>query len=169
MIYLVLISMMIIATYTAAVCIKQGGVPNSISATFYKLAHPYWFMATMWLTAGLLMPAILEVSKPNTEFLAFLACAGMFMVGAAPNFKDEFEGKIHTAGAIMCIAGSQLWVMFNCGWCLMVWAAYLIYTIVMMTRHVSDSIISDFLYTKPMFWVEIAALTATYLSIFILI
>lgn len=169
MIYLVIISMLIIATYTAAVCIKQGGIPNSISATFYKLAHPYWFMATMWLTAGLLMPAILDVSKPNTEFLAFIACVGMFMVGAAPNFKEEFEGKIHTAGAIMCIAGSQLWVMFNCGWCLFVWAAYLIYTIVMMSRHVSDSIVSDFLWTKPMFWVEIAALMTTYLSIFILI
>ena len=167
MVWLVIISILIISVYTSAVWIKQGGIPNSISATFYKLAHPYWFMATMWLTAGLLMPTILEISKLNTEFLAFLACAGMFLVGSAPNFQEEFEGKIHTAGAIMCIAGSQLWVMFNCGWCLMVWVAYLIYTVVMMTRHVSDSIISDFLYTKPMFWIEIAALAATYLTVLI--
>lgn len=167
MMYLVIISMLIITVYTLSVCIKGKGIPNSISVTFYKLEHPKWFMATMWLTAGLLIPAILEASKPNTEFLAFIACVGMLMVGAAPNFKDEFEGKIHTSGAIMCIAGSQLWVMFNCGWCLMVWVAYLIYTFVMMTRHVSDSIISDFLYTKPMFWIEIAALMAAYLTVLI--
>ena len=169
MIGLIIMSMLVIAAYTAAVCVKQGGIPSSISATFYKLEHPHWFMATTWLTAGLLMPAILEVSRPDTEFLAFLACAGMFLVGAAPNFKEDFEGDIHELGAVLCIAGSQLWVMYNCPWCLLVWVAYVVYTIVMMTRHVLDSVIADFYRTKPMFWVEIADLLATYMSVFILI
>ena len=165
MVFLSVASMLVMAAYAAAVCVRQKGVPASISATFYKLRHPYWFLATMWLTAGLLMPAILEVSRPGTEFLAFLACAGMMLVGAAPNFKEEFEGKIHTAGAVLCIVGSQAWVAFDCGLCLFVWVAYLIYTVVMMTRHVSDSIVSDFLRTKPMFWVEVAALVSTCLSV----
>ena len=167
MIWLVIISMLIIAAYTAAVCIKVKGVPYSISETFYKLEHPKWFMATMWLTAGFLMPVILEVSKANTEWAAFLACVGMFFVGAAPNFKDEFEGKIHTAGAILCIIGSQAWVAFNCPWCLFVWLAYVIYTAVMIFKKVSDSFVSDFLRTRPMFWIEIAALAATYLTVLI--
>ena len=72
MIYLIILSILTIAAYTTAVCVKQGGMPNSISATFYKLEHKHWFMVTMWFTSGLLMPAILEVSKPNTEFIAFL-------------------------------------------------------------------------------------------------
>ena len=170
MLYLIILSILTIAAYTTAVCVKQGGVPNSISATFYKLEHKYWFMATMWLTAGLLMPAVLEVSKPNTEFLAFLSCVGMFMVGAAPNFKEETEGKVHTAGAILCIAGSQVWVACNMAWALFVWAVYLIYTAVhMLTGYKTDSVVTDFLNTKPMFWVEIAALTATYIGLFILI
>lgn len=163
---LAIISFLVIAVYTAAVCVKQGGVPNSISATFYKLEHKAWFMATMWLTAGLLMPAIMEVSTENSQFLAFLACTGMFLVGAAPNFWEEFEGDIHELGAMICIVGSQLWVMLNCPWCLMAWAAYVVYTIVMMPRHVSDSIVSDFLWTRPVFWVEISALLATYMSVF---
>lgn len=165
---LVFLSLACVLSYTLAVCFKFKGIPNSISATFYKLEHPYWFMAAMWLTAGLLMPAILEVSKPGTEAYAFFACVGMFLVGTAPNFKEKFEGDIHELGAIFCIAGSQLWVAMNCPWCLSVWFAYIIYTLVMMMRHVSDSIISDFLWTKPMFWVEIAALAATYLSVFVL-
>ncbi len=57
MIWLVILSIAVIASYTAAVCIKQKGVPASISATFYRLEHKNWFMATTWLTAGLLMPA----------------------------------------------------------------------------------------------------------------
>lgn len=170
MTYLIILSILVIAAYTTAVCIKQKGVPASISATFYKLSHKHWFMATMWLTAGLLMPTILEVSKPNTEFLAFLALVGMFLVGAAPNFREESEGKVHTAGAILCIAGSQVWVACNSAWCLFVWAAYLIYTAVhMLAGKKTDSVVTDFLNTKPMFWVEIAALAATYISLFILI
>lgn len=70
-------------------------------------------------------------------------------------------------GAILCLVGSQAWVACNCPWCLMVWIAYVGYTVAMMVRNENDCIISDFLYTKPMFWIEVAALTSTYLSIFI--
>ena len=164
---LTLLAFACILSYTLAVCLKFKGIPNSISATFYKLEHPYWFCATMWITAGFLMPAILEVSKPGTEWMAFLGCAGMLMVGAAPNFREEFEGKVHTAGAILCLAGSQLWVAFNCPWVLLLWIAYVVYTVVMMTRRVSGSFMSDFLWTKPMFWVEVTALVSTYLTILI--
>lgn len=164
---LVIISLLVIASYTAAVCIKQKGIPYSISATFYKLKHPYWFMAAMWSTAGLLMPAVLGISKPGTEFLAFLACAGMIFVGAAPNFKEEMEGKVHMSGAVICVVASQLWVGCTSFWWVLipVWLAYIVYTIVHMMKHVSVSFISDFLKTKPMFWVEIVALTTTYITV----
>lgn len=163
---LVIISLLIIAAYTAAVCIKQKGVPYSISATFYKLQHPYWFMAAMWATAGLLMPIALETSKPGTEFLAFLACAGMIFVGAAPNFREDLEGKVHMSGAVVCVVASQLWVAFNCWWVLFpIWLAYLTYTIVSITRQKQGVFLYKFLQTKPMFWVEVAALSATYVAI----
>ena len=164
---LVLLSIFVISAYTTAVCIKQKGVPYSISTTFYKLKHPYWFMATMWLTAGMLMPAILETSKTNTEFMAFIACVGMLLVGAAPNFKDSYEGKIHTAGAIMCIVGSQLWVAFNAWYMLVVWLAYLGYTALFMVKEKEGSFWYKFYQSKPMFWVEIAAFLSTYLSLLI--
>lgn len=166
MICLVIISLLIIAAYTAAVCIKQKGVPYSISATFYKLQHPYWFMAAMWATAGLLMPIALETSKPGTEFLAFLACAGMIFVGAAPNFREELEGKVHMSGAVVCVVASQLWVAFNFWWVLLpAWGAYLTYTIISVSRQKQGVFLYRFLQTKPMFWVEIAALSATYIAI----
>ena len=165
---LTLLAFVCILSYTLAVCLKFKGIPNSISATFYKLEHPYLFCATMWITAGFLMPAILDISKPGTEWMAFLGCAGMLMVGAAPNFIDDLEGNVHTAGAVLCLAGSQLWVAFNCPWVLLLWIGYIIYTIIMMSVSVSYNFISNFLRTKPMFWVEVTALVSTYLTILIL-
>ena len=48
MVWLVILSMLVIAAYTAAVCVKQRGVPYSISATFYAIEHKGWFRFTMW-------------------------------------------------------------------------------------------------------------------------
>ena len=163
MICLVLVSLLIITSYKAAVCIKCKGVPYSISETFYRLEHKLWFGATMFLTAGLLMPAILEMTPESYQFTAFLACAGMMLVGAAPNFREGIERPIHIAGAILCLVFSQVWVALTCPWFLLVWIVYVIYTVAMMARHVSDRALSDFLRTKPMFWVEVTALVVTYM------
>lgn len=160
---LIIVSALCVAAYTAAVCVKCKGVPYSISETFYKLDHKLWFGATMFLTAGLLMPAILEVTPEFYQFTAFLACAGMMLVGAAPNFREGIERPIHVAGAILCLVFSQVWVGLTCPWFLLVWIVYVIYTVVMMARHVSNRALSDFLRTKPMFWVEVTALVTTYM------
>ena len=166
MIWLVLVSLLIIIAYTTAVCIKGHGVPNSISATFYKLDHKLWCGATMFLTSGLLMPAILETTPPSYQFTVFLACTGMISVGIAPHFREGLERPIHITGAILCLVFSQVWVALTCPWYLIVWIVYLIYTIIEMIRHQSDSVVSDFLRTNPMFWAEITALVCTYMSLF---
>lgn len=167
MITLIILSILIIAGYTAAVCIKGRGVPYSISATFYALEHKWWFRFTMWLTPMLLMPAILEISRPGTEFLAFLALVGMIMVGSAPDYaRDPFQHKVHVSGAVMCIVFSQAWVGFNCWWVLLpVWTAYLAYTIIAIYRQKEGVFVYKFYQTKPMFWVEVAALPVTYIAI----
>ena len=138
-------------------------MPYSISETFYKLDHKLWFGATMFLTAGLLMPVILDVTPESYQFTAFLACAGMMLVGVAPNFREGIERPIHIAGAILCLVFSQVWVALTCPWFLMIWIVYVIYTVVLMARYVTDRALSDFLRTKPMFWVEVTALVTTYM------
>lgn len=162
---LVLFSALCITVYTIAVCIKCKGIPYSISETFYKLEHKLWFGATMWLTAGLLMPAILEVTPDCHQFTAFLACLGMMLIGVAPNFKEGIDRPVHITGAILCILFSQLWVSLTCPWMLLVWAVYLAYTIWAMKKNWKGNVISAFLLTKPMFWIEVTALITTYISI----
>lgn len=168
---LAIFSVFTISLYTSAVCIKGRGVPYSISATFYALAHKWWFRFTMWVTPILLMPAILEVSRPGIEFLAFLALIGMIMVGCAPDYaRDPFQHKVHVSGAIMCIGFSQAWVALNCWWVLLpVWLAYLIYTIVSIGRQKEGVFLYRYMQTRPMFFVEVAALGTTYSALAILI
>nr|WP_262923264.1 glycosyl transferase [Parabacteroides leei] len=168
---LAILSVFAISLYTGAVCIKGKGVPYSISATFYALAHKWWFRFTMWVTPILLMPAILEVSRPGIEFLAFLALIGMIMVGCAPDYaRDPFQHKVHVSGAIMCIGFSQAWVALNCWWVLLpVWLAYLIYTIVSIGRQKEGVFLYRYMQTRPMFFVEVAALGTTYSALAILI
>ena len=168
---LAILSVFTISLYTGTVCIKGWGVPYSISATFYALAHKWWFRFSMWLTPLLLMPAILEVSRLGTEFLAFLALVGMIMVGSAPDYaRDPFQHKVHVSGAVMCIGFSQAWVALNCWWVILpVWGAYLTYTGIAIRRQKEGVFWYKFYQTKPMFWVEISSLGATYSALAILI
>ena len=165
-----ILSVFAVTLYTSAVCIKGKGIPYSISATFYALAHKWWFRFTMWVTPILLMPSILEVSRPCTEFLAFLALIGMIMVGCAPDYaRDPFQHKMHVSGAIMCIGFSQLWVVFNCWWVLLpIWLAYLAYTGIAIGRQKEGVFLYKFMQTKPMFWIELASLAAIYSALAIL-
>lgn len=132
----------------------------------YKLdMDKVWFGTTMWLTAGLLMPAILEVTPGCYQFTAFLASLGMMLIGIAPNFREGIDRPIHITGAILCILFSQLWVSLTCPWMLLVWTVYLAYTVWAMKKLWKGNVISAFLLTKPMFWIEVTALITTYISI----
>ncbi len=162
--YLTIISMLIIAVYTVAVCIKTKGVPYSISATFYAIEHKGWFRFTMWVCPAALMPTILEVSKPGTEFLAFLALAGMIVVGCFPDYKaDKFQHRGHIAGATMAILFSQAWVALNLWPMLFVWLAYFVYTALSIVKEKEGTFWYKFYRSKPMFWVEIASSLIVYL------
>ena len=165
---LIIISALLIAAYTVAVCIKCKGIPYSISETYYKIEHKAWFGVTMILTACLLMPAILEVTPDSYQFTAFLACAGMVMTGIAPNFREGIDRKIHTTGAVLCLVFSQVWVGLICPWMLLLWIGYLVYTAIGLWRNWNGYFIGSFLSTRPMFWVEIIALVATYVTLIII-
>jgi hypothetical protein len=166
MIWLIVISILIIAAYTTAVCIKQKGIPYSISATFYAIEHKGWFRFTMWACPMVLMPAILDVSKPGTEFLAYLALAGMIVVGCFPNYKaDKFQYRGHIAGATMAILFSQIWTALNFWPMLLTWLPYVGYTALSIAKEKEGTFWDKFYQSKPMFWIEIAALLSTYFTV----
>lgn len=170
---LIIISVIIFLAYLVGMYIYFG-IPYSISDTYYKLENRKkgtgWLFSAMCIgVGGLLLPALLELTPESYQFTAFLACAGLIFVGAAPQFKMSLTGSVHYGSAAVCVIFSQVWVALTCWWILIpVWLAYIVYTLVSMSKHVTGNIWSDFVETKPMFWVEIAALTATYLTLIFL-
>ena len=167
MIWFVLASMAVMAMYVTAV-IEREGIPYSISATYYKLDSPEWFGACMAMAGFAVLPPVLELGNPEWNFLGFIGVGGMLMISVAPNFKEELEGKVHMASAVCCVAGSQLWVLVNQPWMLSLWLAWIIYTIIFMSKHVTGSLWYDFRCSKPMFWVEIVSLITVYSSLILM-
>lgn len=157
---LIIVSSLLIISYTTAVCIKGRKIPNSISASFYAIKHKYWFRTTMWGTPMLLFPAALEVGRDASGWLFFLAVVGMIAVGCAPDYQnDRFQKSVHEAGAIMAVGFSQAWVYCNKPEWLWLWAAYAVYTVVYAANVKEDSIRRRFMRTKPMFWIEVSAIS----------
>lgn len=153
---LALISLAIIATYTVVVICKQGGVPDSVSATFYRLEHKKAFTAVILLTGFTLLPPMLEASPENVQWLSFLTCAGFLAVGASPYYHEEFEGKVHTTGATVLLAASQAWVAFACPWLLLLWLLPLSWIAYNHAKYM------DWQRAKPLLWVEATAIASGY-------
>lgn len=167
---LVIISLVIFLAYLL-MTYARFGIPYSISDTYYKLENRkkgagWLFSAMCAAVGGLLLPALLEMTPGGYRFAAFLACAGLIFVGAAPQFKLSLTGPVHYGSAAVCVAFSQIWAGLMCWWVLIpVWLAYIICTVVRMSKHITGNMWSDFVETKPMFWAEIAAIGTTYLVI----
>lgn len=171
MITLVILSILILAGYTAAVCIKTKGIPYSISATYYAIEHKMAFGWCMTLTAMLLLPAVWDLSPTFlTKSLAVLACTGLLGVGIAPDFRNDWINKVHCASAGVTLISSQLWVgLVGFCWLLVpLWAGFIAYTIISMYRHPADNLYRRFVQTKPMFWVEIVSLESFFTTAIIL-
>lgn len=152
---LTIISLILLTAYIAYAVIYCG-MPSSLSDTYYQLEKhdrkKGLFQIAMILPAFLLLPAWLECSMENIQFLAFLSCGGLIFVGAAPCFKLELDGKVHYASAAVCGFSAVLWVILSGMWYIpLVAFAIAIYLMIK--------------YKNWMFWVECAAFLSTYLAV----
>lgn len=119
---LVYLGILIVLIYTITLCVKNKTIPPSVSETWY-MGGKHWFTITMFIASFLVIAGLLNLTEgSNWQFISFLTGIGMAFVGAAPEFHEEFAGKVHMGGAIALLAGSQLWVtLFSTPWCLLCW------------------------------------------------
>ena len=145
-------SMVIIFGYLAFVVAKFG-IPKSISDTYYLLGKQGWlFQLALAATSFCVVPSLIDASSENTKFLAFLGCAGLLFVSAAPLFKMELEGKVHFTSAYICCGSLALWQVFNTSWLVPVVCLAL----------VAIPMLKD---KKYMWWMEIATIVSAYVSL----
>lgn len=147
-----ILSMIILFGYLAFVVAKFG-IPKSISDSFYLLGKKGWmFQVTLFLVAFMVMPLLIDRSSEDTQFLAFLACAGLAFVGAAPLFKMELEGKVHYVSAAICCGGLVLWQVFNA-----CWVVPIVCFLAVLIPMLKDK--------KYMWWLEIGTIVSVYVSL----
>lgn len=146
------VSLIIMSIYLGMVLIRFG-IPKSISETYYLLGKQGWlFQVALWGTAFTAVPMLIERSSEDTQFLAFLACAGLAFVAAAPLFKRKLDGKVHYISAAMCCGGLVLWQVFNA-----CWVVPLICFVAIIPPMLFDG--------KRMWWLEIATIVSAYVSL----
>ena len=126
-----LIGYLIITTYTIYVMINEKGIPESISSGVYQFSESkkWVFSLIMLCVAAMIMPQLLIVSKESTQPLAFAMCVGLMGVGADPLSKDS-KNVLHYVSAAICGLSSQFLIAFNNPILLLLWAPYVIYTLV---------------------------------------
>lgn len=95
------------------IVINKYGVPDMVSSIYYLMGKKGWVFQLVMMLFGAMMMVCLLDSGLGVPCLAFLACAGLMFVGAAPRFLDESERKVHKTGAIISAVASI-------GWCLTV-------------------------------------------------
>lgn len=112
------------------VVIGKYGVPEMVSSIYYMMdKHGWVFQVYIIMFAALMMVCLLD-SGLGVQCLAFLSCAGLMFVGAAPRFLEQDERAVHKSAAIVSAAASVGWcltvnwriVVALLGWYVVYWA-----------------------------------------------
>lgn len=134
------IAFMLLWIYNGFILAKYG-LPESYSATFYKLNETKKGLGILFpllnvAFIALLLPSWLYVSDimlPNFTWLAFISAGGLLFVCASPFFKEytrdtgkplsdliyksfHGQGLVHTIGALLAMIGSVTWVSMTSLW-----------------------------------------------------
>lgn len=157
---LIIVSIVIFMLYIASmVCLFN--IPWSISNTYYLLEKKrkglgWMFTAFCYGVGGFLLPGWLDITPEGYQYTCFLSVAGLIFVGAAAQFKESLTNTVHYTSAVICCLFSQIWCFAAGFW------------LVSLLSFGFFLCMAGFSKKKNwMFWVEIAAIVATYISIVI--
>ena len=106
MVTLAIIILITLALYVLGCCVTKRA-PTMLSEVYYITDKDWLFPALMATLGASFLPLMLETD--GLECMAFLTCAGIIFVGAAPAYLDEGERTIHKCGAITSAIASVAW------------------------------------------------------------
>ena len=135
------------------VVIEEYGVPEMVSSIYYLLGKSGWVFQVVMMAVGMLMLMCLLDCEKGVQCLAFLSCAGLMFVGAAPRFMNEDRG-VHKAAATIC-------AMAGIGWCL---SANFVMTIAAIVAYVIGITYIKGLRKYALLVAEVAAIGWTFLT-----
>lgn len=159
-IILIALGIALFVSYTVY-AVKKGGMPKSLSQTFYRLElykKDWMFQATLIGMGILFMPAWIMSSPDWCAFMGVLCCFSIIFVGAFARYLRMKEDKyIHTSCAWFAAAISICWSIFSYKW---LWISPVACGIVFGTLAL--------IYRKSYyFWLEMGAFTSTFISLIV--
>lgn len=161
---LTITSLVILMSYTVAVCIKFG-IPTTLSESYYFIYKKYLFTLVLWLSGFLLLPPIMEMTGGDTQIIPFLSIIGIMIVGAAPKYKEQ-ERTLHIIGATMAGFFSQLWIiLYAYPWTLLTWAILITWAIGILIESKLVEWSEELDKRKWFFWAEMLAFINLFLNI----
>lgn len=86
----------------------QGCVGSEVIGDKHRRNYGWVFTLVMFVSAILMLISMLDCGR-GFQCLAFLGCAGLMFVGAAPNYVDKDTFPIHKGGAIVAAIGCVGW------------------------------------------------------------
>ncbi len=158
LIMIILVAILILLIYTLVMIKIGGSIPPSLSASVFNIPNNKRWIWTVVLFAVcfLCVPTYIEKTSENTQFLAFLAIAGLAFVGAAPlvKFSDyKIQFRVHEVGAIICAVCSQLLLMFNQPLLLLLWIPFIIIRLIINFKK----------WKTMIFWGEMVCFSSTFI------
>lgn len=153
--------------YLLVLGIKYG-IPNMVSDTFYQLQNDkkcgWIFSVVMTFVSFLTLVSIMEFGY-GIQFLAFLGCAGLAFVGAAPNYCDTSEYKVHKIGATIAAIGCVGWSLSICWWITFI-IAFLYGTYVIATDFIKAFKLKPNAKFHPWYWAEVSAFADIFATLY---
>lgn len=125
----IILSILLLFGYTVTFCIKTGGVPPSLSASVFDLPMNKRWIWTVMLYSVVLLCLVPYIGKAESgQTMAFLALAGLGIVGAVPLVADtkDMGYQVHCGAAIMCAVCSQVVLVLNQPWLLLCWLPFIV-------------------------------------------
>lgn len=152
---MVVLSFIAALLFVALLCIviNKYGVPDMVSSIYYLMGKKGWVFQTVMILFGMLMMVCLLDCGKGVQCLAFLACAGLMFVGAAPRFLEQDERAVHKGAAIVSAVASVGWC-FTVDWRMVL--AFLAWYGVYWVGRDDDS--------KPWFTAEVTAILMVLLT-----
>ena len=157
---MIILSLLCILLYILYIIINYG-IPHSLSATYYSIIHKVTFSLVLAVSAGLILPILLEITPISYQFLPFISIAGVLFVAAAPDYQgNNLTDYVHTTSAIVALIASQIWVYLISPWTLLFWIPLIIYVIWLWIKTKSIKTVFDKYPVK--FWGEVIMLLTIY-------
>lgn len=83
------------------------GRPTMVSEIYYGMGRNWLMPLLLVAMAFTFLPTMLDMG--GFDAAAFLTCAGLAFVGAAPAYLEEGDRAVHKAGAIVSALASVMW------------------------------------------------------------